>query len=211
MAANFGMKAQNCSTKQWSFVLYQKHPHGDDITDLAWKVQDLTKPKSKKPTTGSVRWNMEYMVTIPVQTDGIYSINESPGLSLPAKDGYKYVVATDGEALLISELGPGDPGHITFTNTTETPLSLGLALSGTLLAVKKQVPSTGTADYKTLTEYYLGLFSSFKQGSTMSFDFDLGPILIKFINGYNMVCTEAFFQNGVNVLSTPTYSKEPMN
>lgn len=211
MAATFYMKMQNFSTEGWSFVLYQKHPDEDDTTDLAWKVKDLAKPNFKKPTTDSVDWKLEYMVTIATETDGIYSINESPGFFFPAKDGYKYAVATDGESLLISEVGPGHPGYITLTNMTETPLNLGLALSGTLLAVRKQVPSTETANFKILTEYYLGLFSNFDQGSIMSFNFDLGPVLIKFINGYNTVCAEAFFQNGVNVLSTPTYSKELIN
>lgn len=209
--STFQLQAKNSSTKGWSFVLYQRQPKDQDgkevITNLAWRVINLAKPQPHSPTIGSEKWSMEFMVTIPVEANGAYSINKTPGLFFPAKEGYKYTAASTGENTVITLLGPGDSGHITLTNATLAPLNLGISLSGALLAMKTEVSPGMTADFKILSNYYVGLFNNFKQGAIMSYKFAHGPNLIKFTDGYNVASVEAQFVNGQDVITSPAYSR----
>ena len=204
---NFKVQCKNTGTEGWTFALYQRQPN-DDVTNLAWKVFNLDKPTPTVPTSGGAEWSVNYMVTIPLKVDGVFSINKAAGQFLPAKPGFTFTVQTVSGNTVISSPVPGTPNCIKMINLTASPLNFGVAMDGTLLTMVQQVKPSQTADFEILTDYYLGVYkqNSFKQGEIISYDFELGPSLIKFIQNYTVANLQVRYQNGVNSLGTPTYS-----
>ena len=206
--STYQVEVENSSTSGYTYALYQVQSDKDN-SNLAWKTFDLAKPTPTVPTTGGSKWSLDYLVTVPLQSDGVYTINDKvPGLLLPAKPGLKYSVVTDGDNTTMTPIGPGEEGHITITNLTEGPLDLGVGMSETLLAIKKQVEPSQSADFEILTNYYLGVYKyqSFKQGAVIDYNFTLGPVLIKFVQGSTVANVQTIYENGADMLTTPSYS-----
>lgn len=205
---SYQVKVENSSTSGYTYALYQVQPD-EKNSNLAWKTFDLAKPTPTVPTTGGSEWSLDYIVTVPLQSDGVYTINDKvPGLLLPAKPGLMYSVVTVNNVTTMTPVGPGKEGHITITNLTTGPLDLGIGMSETLLAIKKQVQPSQSADFEILTNYYLGVYKyeSFKQGAVLDYKFALGPVLIKFVQGYTVANVQTIYENGEDQLTTPSYS-----
>ena len=205
---SYQVDVENSSTSGYTYALYQVQSDKDN-SNLAWKTFDLAKPTPTDPTTGGSKWSLNYLVTVPLQSDGVYTINDKvPGLLLPAEPGLVFSVITVGNTTTLTPVGPGKEGHITIINSTTGPLDLGVGMSNTLLTVKKKVLPSQRADFEILTNYYLGVYKyqSFKQGAVIDSNFALGPALIKFIQEYTVANVKTVYVNGEDTLTTPSYS-----
>lgn len=197
------LKAKNSTSQGWHFALYQKQPKEMGLKDMYWKVLSLSKPQPN-PTTGIIPWTLNFEVTIPQkQESDIYYVG---GVSMSAKEGYKYEAVMEQGYIQIKEVGHGNPGYIHFKNSTHAPQALGLSMGGSLLAMQKEVAGGVTAQFEITPTYYLGLFTNVQEGAFVSSDAAVGPVTIKFLQGMTTASVEAKIEDQQDVLSAPTYS-----
>ena len=172
---NYQLLATNNTAQGWHFGLYQKQPEEQGLKTIAWKVLSLSKPQPN-PTTGSIPWTLTYQVTIPQQQ--VSGSSYVGGLSFDAKLGYKYELYLDDGYNQIKEVGQGTAGYIDFFNNTTVTETMGLMVSGTLMAMQENVAGGVVAQFQITPNYYCGLFTNLTQGEFVSSDAAVSPVEI---------------------------------
>ena len=93
-------------------------------------------------------------------------------------------------------------GIILLTNATNRSLNVGFALDQSLLAVQ-EVHGGETSEYYVHPTYYIAVYRNIKKGSMVDSGVVIGPVQLKFADGYTSYSVEAAIDDGQYVLKDP--------
>ena len=204
MATNYTVRFKNSTQNAYHFAVYQKYPASPGLDSVAWQVRGLG-----PGATNRVDWTLDYQVAIANWdvNGGLYS-----GVQMaPATLGQFYEVITEESDIPVINTAATQtdgPGLIKLQNNTNPPksVSMGFAISNTLVAAEKQVGAGECVEFSVHPQYYVACFRAIKQGQLVSEGIELGPVTLEFQNEYTDYTVEATTVAGRVTLKNPVPS-----
>ena len=158
---------------------------------------------------GSGHFNLTYGTALSHKVANMWSISQKR----PAIMGKEYhVVFEDSNIPSIDSkpIGPaGEENQIELVNNTNVPLGLGFTLSGDLLVVQENVKGNEAAQFNVHPTYYIALFRSIKKGQMVDSAVVIGPVVLRYKDGYTAAEVSVVIDNGKTVLQDPVLVATP--
>ena len=195
------MKFVNQTNDWWHFGVYQTFPESPGLESVVWKEEGV-------PTGGQseISWKMDYGVSITnfngknVAAKQIVSANLGCDYQVITKDG---IIGIDSAAISTSE--PADIIALTNNTNPATPVDMGFALDGAIIAFNGNVGGKQSSNYQVHSKYYVALFRDVKVGDLVTSDISVAPIVVEYQQGNTHATVTAFIDAG-NTLTKVAYS-----
>ena len=180
---SYSIECVNATSQAYHFGVYQKYPDSMGLTSVVWKERPVP-PMGSIPSTASVDWVMSYGASI-----SDFDKNNSTWTGeqvIAAELGKVYDIVSEGGVPMINPTpsGPTNPSQIVIKNSTNTVMNPGFALDYNLIAVKTGTDAGEQAQFSVHPTYYVGCYRDIKLGQLVDSDIALGPVEVKFTEGY---------------------------
>lgn len=204
MSTNYHITCINSTDKSYHFGVYQTFPNSPGLKSIAWQVRGVP-PKGQVPSTSDIDWNLMYGVSIANWDANGQKYTGKQVVGAELGKAYK-VIMTEGNIPTIHPIpiGTTSPGQIKFTNDTTQNLDMGFTLSSDLITVQN-VSGGETIFYEVHPTYYVACYRNIKQGQLVDSGIEIGPVEVKFQDGYSKCDVEAAIVDGKYVLKNPEY------
>lgn len=202
MSSHYHITCINSTDQSYHFGVYQTFPNSPGLKSVAWQVRGVPR-KGEVPSTGDIDWMMIYGVSIAKwDSDGKKYTGKQ---MVSAELGKAYQVKmTQGDIPTILPNGTTSPGLIKFKNSTTHKLDMGFTLGGELITVQN-VSGGQTINYEVHPTYYVACYRDIERGQLVDSGVEIGPVEIKYPNGYSKCDVEAAIVGGKYVLKNPVY------
>lgn len=207
--ATFRINFFNNTDVAMHFCVYQQIPDYPGLKSVAWKVRRLP-PRGN----GKVAFTLTFGTAL-----AEWDVDESAWVAQqlrPAELGKKYNAKFEQTDIPSIEGTPAEdtdaPDKIAVVNTTNKPLDIGFTLDGDLLLVDRAVPGGCTAFFKVHPTYYIAVYHGISEGRMADTGIQLGPVRLRFTDGYTSADVEVTDDNGRLALKQPRlvpYYKKP--
>jgi hypothetical protein len=188
----------------WTMAVYQTLPDLVDLDSVSWK--QTTVPPTNM---GGVSWTTNYNVCIAdyqqIRGIGVYTNSEI----LPAQLGTAWqVVWKDNIQQLVQVTAENvPPNFVVISNASNKLANLGIGMSGSATAFKRNVPGGVSVPFEVMPTYYVGLFYKLILGEVIESIVAIGPFELKFPNGTNKATLAAALDNSTVTVQI-SYSSE---
>ena len=140
---------RNSTDRPWYFGVYQLYPEHLGLTSVAWQVCGLPPSLGNIPTTGHIRWNMDFGICI-AEFDG-YEHKYTGIQYAPATLNHIYeIISLDDIPSISTTATRSGKKDLVVKNRTDEPaasLSLGFTQSGKIAAIANDVRGDQEAEY----------------------------------------------------------------
>jgi hypothetical protein len=198
MATTYNVHFVNNTKEAYHFAIYQKYPEAPGLKSVAFQVRGV--PANGK---ADATWNMTFGTAI---TDFDPNGKNWTGQQIQnAQLGKQYeikMVEGDIPTIDANPTGSASNGIILLRNATNRSLNVGFTIDRSLIAVQ-EVHGGETSEYYVHPTYYVAVYRNIKKGSMVDSGVVIGPVELKFADGYTSYSVEAAIDGGQYVLKDP--------
>jgi hypothetical protein len=198
MATTYNVRFLNNTEEAYHFAIYQAHPKAPGLKSVAFEVRRVP-PNGKANAT----WDMTFGTAIAdfdrngEAWTGLQTRNAQLNKAYEVK-----LVDGDIPSITPSPVGSTDGGIILLKNATNRKLNVGFTIGGSLVGVQ-EVHGGETSEYYVHPTYYVAVYRNIKKGSMVDSGVVIGPVELKFADGYTSYSVEAAIDGGQYVLKDP--------
>ncbi len=205
MAANYHITCVNSTDKGNHFGVYQTYPNSPGLKSVAWKVRGVP-PKGQIPSTADIDWTLKYGVSIAKWEPNGKTYTGQQIANAELGKAYQ-VVMTEGDIPTIVQIPDKgtEAGLIQFKNNTNEPLDMGFTMDGSLISVQN-VDGGATINFEVHPVYYVACYRNIREGQLVDSDIEIGPVEVKYEDGYTKCSVEAAVQAGKQILKDPVFA-----
>ena len=204
MATMYKVEFVNNTKEAYHFAIYQKYPKAPGLTSVAFQVR-------KVPSNAKVNatWNMTFGTAITdFDRDGNSWTGEQIQSAKLEKTYEVRLVEGDIPSINPSPVAEAGEGIILLKNATNVKLNLGFTIDNSLVAIE-EVHGGEISEYVVHPTYYVAVYRKIKQGSMVDSGVVIGPVELRFADGYKTYSVEAAIDGGRYFLKDPVPVSEP--
>ncbi len=206
MAASYSIKCINTTENSYYFGAYLTFPNTPSLKSVVWKIRGVP-PKGHIPSTADINWTLTYAVYIGQRCHDEYGTVCTGEQMVIAEVGKTYqVVYSNGDIPEIDRTPTGScsVGLIHFKNNTNRPLDMGFAISESVISLQN-VAGGEAIEFDIHPTYCVACYHNIQLGQVVDSGVELGPVTVKYEEGYTKCKVEAAVQNGKHILRDPVY------
>lgn len=205
MSTCYHITCKNSTDESYHFGVYQTFPSSPGLKSVAWQVRGVP-PKGELASTADIDWTMMYGISIAKWDSDGQKYTGKQVVSAELGKVYE-VIITQGDIPTIHPIPTGttSPGLIKFKNNTDRKLDMGFTLSGELVTVQPSVYGGQTINYEVHPTYYVACYRDIERGQLVDSGLEIGPVEVKYQDGYSKCDVEAAIVDGKYLLKDPVY------
>ena len=201
MATNYTVRFKNSTPNAYHFAVYQQHPESPGLDSIAWQVRGL-------PPNGINRadWSLDFQVAIANWDENAGQYTGRQLVQANLGEVYSAVIVQgDIPDIQKTPTGTTSPGLIKLQNNTNPAkaVTMGFAVSNTLIAAEKSVSAGATTNFKVHPEYYIACYRNIKEGQLVDEGIQVGPVKLVFADQNTDYTVEAAMEAGRVYLKDP--------
>ena len=204
MATVYNIKCINNTKESYFFGVYQEFPESPGLKSVAWQVRGVP-PAGSIPSTSDITWTMTYGVSVANWDPNGKTYTGQQIVNAQLGKVYE-VKMTELAIPTINPIPVGntDPEQIELKNETSQKLDLGFTVDNSLMAVQSVHGGEGI-NFVVHPTYYVATYRSIQQGQLVDSGIQLGPVEVKYENGYTKAEVLATVVAGKYQLMEPVY------
>lgn len=201
---SYCIELQNNTDKSYHLAVFQRYSNSPELRSVFWKVKGLP-PKGIVPSTSVLKWSADYGVCIADWDEKRERYLERQIIRAQLGQAYKVSIVDCGiPCIYPNPVGETDDGCISFANSTEETLTLGITLDLSLLAVQT-VKAGESLNFCAESTYSVSCYRYIQPGQVTILASVLSPVDVAFDDGYDHCRVVATNKNGKRFLQVSKF------